>query len=100
MVRPIIGGDMGQRGWLIVVVTILSQLVDISAGKTVDVVLSDYHNYTQLMDELDTLVESYGELSRLYILGATISERDIPVIQISQGVREVRNCICSGTFMH
>jgi len=89
MVRPIIGGDMGQRGWLIVVVTILSQLVDIS-GKTVDVVLSDYHNYTQLMDELDTLVESYGELSRLYILGATISERDIPVIQISQGVREDR----------
>ena len=45
------------------------------------------------MDELDTLIESYSDLSRLYILGATIEERDIPVIQISQGVREVRKYI-------
>eukprot|EP00090_Calanus_glacialis_P031812 TRINITY_DN52848_c0_g1_i1.p1 TRINITY_DN52848_c0_g1~~TRINITY_DN52848_c0_g1_i1.p1 ORF type:complete len:483 (-),score=100.01 TRINITY_DN52848_c0_g1_i1:48-1496(-) len=82
--------DMTPRGWLMVGVAIISQLVVLSAGKTVDVVLSDYHNYTQLMDELDTLIESYSELSRLYILGGTIEERDIPVIQISQGVREDR----------
>ena len=42
------------------------------------------------MDELDTLVESYSDLSRLYILGATLEERDIPVFQISQGVQKVR----------
>jgi len=74
---------------VIVWVTILTQLVYIS-GKTVDVVLSDYHNYTQLMDELDTLTESYSELSRIYILGTTLADRDIPVIQISNGVREER----------
>merc|ERR1719350_906684 len=74
---------------VIVWVTILTQLVHIS-GKTVDVVLSDYHNYTQLMEELDTLTESYSELSRIYILGTTLADRDIPVIQISHRVREER----------
>jgi len=77
---------MVMTGWVMITLTI----VGITQGKTVDVVLSDYHNYTQLMDELNTLVESYSELSRLYILGTSVEGRDIPVIQISDGVKKDR----------
>merc|ERR1719228_2318193 len=79
---------MGGR--VIVMVILTTQLGCTQAGKTVDVVLSDYHNYTQLVDELDTLVESYSDLSKLYILGTTLEGRDIPVIQISEGVKKER----------
>lgn len=68
-------------------VVIIAMLVAPSAGKTVDVVLADYHNYTELMDELYSLVDSYRDISRLYILGTTVEEKDLPVIQISQGVQ-------------
>jgi len=70
-------------------VVIITMIVAPSAGKTVDVVLADYHNYTELMDELYSLVDSYRDISRLYILGTTVEERDLPVIQISQGVQLV-----------
>ena len=33
-------------------------------GKTADVVLSDYHHYPQLMEELTSLADSYVETSR------------------------------------
>jgi len=69
---------------------ILTIQLGCTQGKTVDVVLSDYHNYTQLVEEVDTLVESYSDLSRLYILGTTLEGRDIPVIQISEGVKKER----------
>ena len=42
------------------------------------------------MEEVDTLVESYSDLSRMYILGTTLAGRDIPVIQISEGVKKAR----------
>jgi len=84
------GGGLTAKGVLTVGVLLLFQLAGLSGNKTVDVVLADYHNYTQLMDEMDMLVESYSDISRLYILGATREERDIPVIQISQGVNEDR----------
>ena len=51
--------------------------------------LADYHNYTELMSELDSLVESYAHLSRIYSLGNTTENRELIVIQISQGVTEV-----------
>ena len=51
--------------------------------------LADYHNYTDLMSELDSLVESYPHLSRIYSLGNTTENRELIVIQISQGVTEV-----------
>merc|ERR1719228_2051000 len=79
---------MGGR--VIVMVILTTQLGWTQAGKTVDVVLPDYHNYTQLVDELDTLVESYSDLSKLYLLGTTLEGRDIPVIQISEGVKKER----------
>merc|ERR1719228_1669541 len=79
---------MGGR--VIVMVILTTQLGCTQAGKTVDVVLSEYHNYTQLVEEVDTLVESYSDLSKLYILGTTLEGRDIPVIQISEGVKKER----------
>ena len=52
--------------------------------------LADYHNYTDLMSELDSLVETYPDLSRIYSLGNTTENRELIVIQISQGVTEVK----------
>jgi len=74
----------------VIVMVILTIQLGCTQGKTVDVVLSDYHNYTQLVEEVDTLVESYSDLSRMYILGTTLAGRDIPVIQISEGVKKAR----------
>ena len=54
-----------------------------------EVTLSDYHNYTQLMDELDNLAETYPDLAKLYSLGQTAESRELLVMQISQGVKEV-----------
>ena len=51
--------------------------------------MSDYHNYTQLMDELDNLAETYPDLAKLYSLGQTVESRELLVMQISQGVNEV-----------
>ena len=55
----------------------------------VEEMLADYHNYTELMSELDSLVESYPHLARIYSLGNTTENRELIVIQISQGVTEV-----------
>ena len=55
----------------------------------VEGMLADYHNYTELMSELDSLVESYPHLARIYSLGNTTENRELIVIQISQGVTEV-----------
>lgn len=55
-----------------------------------EVTLSDYHNYTQLMDELDNLAETYPDLAKLYSLGQTAESRELLVMQISQGVNEQR----------
>ena len=52
--------------------------------------LADYHNYTELMEELDSLVEEFPDLARLYSLGQTHEDRDLAVIQITQGVNEVK----------
>ena len=41
------------------------------------------------MDELESLVEEFPELARLYSLGQTHEGRDLAVIQLSQGVHEV-----------
>ena len=51
--------------------------------------LDSYHNYTELMDELDYLSENYHDISSLYSLGQTHEDRDLTVIQISQGVKQV-----------
>ena len=51
--------------------------------------LDSYHNYTELMDELDYLSENYPDISSLYSLGQTHEDRDLTVIQISQGVKQV-----------
>ena len=52
--------------------------------------LTDYHNYTELMDELDSLVAEFPDIARLYILGQTHEDRDLAVIQITKGVNEVK----------
>ena len=54
-----------------------------------EVTLSDYHNYTQLQDELETLSNSFPEIAKLYSLGQTVESRELLVMQISQGVQEV-----------
>ena len=41
------------------------------------------------MDELDYLSENYPDISSLYSLGQTHEDRDLTVIQISQGVKQV-----------
>ena len=61
----------------------------ISECERVQPTLTDYHNYTELMDELESLVEEFPELARLYSLGQTHEGRDLAVIQLSQGVHEV-----------
>lgn len=59
-------------------------------GKTADVVLSDYHHYPELMQELTSLADSYAETSRLYVLGQSVEGRELAVLQISGGVHQER----------
>jgi len=59
-------------------------------GKTADVVLSDYHHYPQLMEELTSLADSYVDTSRLYVLGQSVEGRELAVLQISGGVQQER----------
>ena len=60
-------------------------------GKTADVVLPDYHNYTQLVAELEQLADSYTTTSQLYIQGSTVEGRQLAVIRISGEVQQVGN---------
>ena len=62
-------------------------------GKTADVVLSDYHNYTQLVAELEQLADSYTTTSQLYIQGSTVEGRQLAVIRISGEVQQVGNTL-------
>ena len=55
--------------------------------------MTDYHNYTELMDELDSLVAEFPDIARLYILGQTHEDRDLAVIQITKGVNEVKYAV-------
>ena len=59
-------------------------------SERVEGMLADYHNYTDLMSELDSLVESYPHLSRIYSLGKSTQNRELMVVQISEGVTEVK----------
>ena len=52
--------------------------------------LTDYHNYTKLMDELNDLIKTYPDLTRLYSIGRSVEGRELAVIQISHGIVEVR----------
>ena len=52
--------------------------------------LSNYHNYTQLVSELESLAESYPDLSRIYSVGNSTENRELMVIQITEGVTEVK----------
>ena len=45
--------------------------------------------YTGLRAELESLVESYPHLSRIYSVGKSVQDRELLVIQISEGVTEV-----------
>ena len=54
--------------------------------------LTNYHNYTQLMDELNNLTKTYPSMSRKYSIGRSVEGRELAVLQISQGVHEVRPC--------
>ena len=54
-------------------------------------VRSDYHNYTQLVAELEQLADSYTTTSQLYIQGSTVEGRQLAVIRISGEVQQVRN---------
>ena len=57
--------------------------------KTTDVLLLDYHNYTELIAELEQLVDSYPTTSQLYIQGSTVEGRQLAVIRISDKVQQV-----------
>ena len=59
------------------------------SSDTVEEMLADYHNYTELVRELDSLVDRFPQLSRIYSLGNTTENRELIVIQISLGVTEV-----------
>ena len=52
--------------------------------------LLNYHNYTSLVSELESLVESYPHLARIYSVGKSVQERELLVIHISEGVTEVK----------
>ena len=58
----------------------------------VEGMLADYHNYTALLSELDSLVETFPQLCRTYSLGNSTQNRELFVIQISEGVTEVNIC--------
>ena len=58
-------------------------------GKTADVLLPDYHNYTELISELEQLADSYPTTSQLYIQGSTVEGRQLAVIRISDKVQQV-----------
>ena len=58
-------------------------------GKTADVLLPDYHNYTELISELEELADSYPTTSQLYIQGSTVEGRQLAVIRISDKVQQV-----------
>jgi len=62
-------------------------------GKTADVVLPDYHNYTQLVAELEQLADSYTSTSQLYIQGSTVEGRQLAVIRISGEVQQERKLL-------
>jgi len=62
-------------------------------GKTADVVLPDYHNYTQLVAELEQLADSYTTTSQLYIQGSTVEGRQLAVIRISGEVQQERKLL-------
>ena len=57
--------------------------------KTTDVLLLDYHNYTELIAELEQLADSYPTTSQLYIQGSTVEGRQLAVIRISDKVQQV-----------
>ena len=54
-------------------------------------VLPDYHNYTELVAELEQLADSYTTTSQLYIQGSTVEGRQLAVIRISGDVQQVGN---------
>jgi len=70
--------------------TLIFNLLLLSECQSSEVTLSDFHNYTQLMDELDNLAESYPDIAKLYSLGQTAESRELLVMQISRGVNEQR----------
>ena len=45
------------------------------------------------MDDLDSLVAEFPDIARLYSLGQTHEDRDLAVIQITQGVNEVKYAV-------
>ena len=51
--------------------------------------LTDYHKYTELVSELESLAKSYPHLSRMYSVGNSTENRELMVLQISEGVNEV-----------
>ena len=55
----------------------------------IEAMLASYHNHTSLMSELESLVESYPHLARIYSLGNSTQNRELAVIQITEGVTEV-----------
>ena len=57
--------------------------------KTTDVLLLDYHNYKELIAELEQLADSYPTTSQLYIQGSTVEGRQLAVIRISDKVQQV-----------
>jgi len=74
------------------VLTLLSHTHSVT-GTTSEVLLADYHNYTQLIGELATLAESYPDIARLYVLGQSVEGRDLAVIQISKDVQKDRKLL-------
>jgi len=64
--------------------------IDSTGGKMVGVHLTGYHNYTQLIQEIDGLVTSYPNLARRYSVGTTVEGRDLAVLRITEGVARER----------
>ena len=52
--------------------------------------LAGYHNYTALRSEMENLAENFPHLCRLYSLGNSTQNRELLVLQISEGVNEAR----------
>ena len=70
--------------------TLRSSVLSSESTELFEPQLADYHNYTELMDELDSLVAEFPDIARLYSIGQTHEDRDLAVIQITKGVNEVK----------
>merc|ERR1712110_901816 len=77
---------LGSPTTLLLLAAALSLFTKPVFSSRIEEMLTDYHNYTELVSELESMVESYPNLARIYSLGKSTQNRELMVLQISEGV--------------